>query len=298
MKARKFGWGAVFLLGLLLASSPLLSKAFAQASCYRPLCTDGSQPIYLAGQDGTNSGGPYGVCTNGTHGPGSLSHSLINCPAGSTLVSGAGLCRNNACGGGGCEERGICTDPHWPYYMPGNDGRDASGPTAGCSSDPQPFTNAMSHIVVHCPSGFNLVEGVGVCRRCPLIMAPGGVSTHITLRPDLVIRSAWLRTQASPAHVNALRRGTPYFACFTVANVGSAGSGPFRVGAGGLGMRVAPYQDHAGLAVGASRDGCIPYATTPPPGRYALGVSADSLRAVAESREDNNDATIPVIVIP
>lgn len=290
MKAR------LMLLVLLVAlgatafpvSPPVVTEAHAQASCYRQLCTDSRWPIY-AHRDGTNRTGPYGVCNSNSPPLAPASHTLTNCPAGSTLVAGAGLCHVDACGGG-CEHRGVCTDPRWPQYWAGHDGRDASGPTANCRS-PSRAPAPESHIVARCPAGFELVAGVGVCRRC-------AAATAAAPRPDLILRTAWLRTQTSAAHVTTLRRGTAYYACFTAANVGPAASGVFRVGGGGLGVPTAPFQNHASLAPGATRNGCLLYPTTPPPGTYRLVLSADSLRAVAETREDNNDATITVTVIP
>lgn len=287
----------VALAATVLPESPLFMGANAQSSCYQPLCTDGRWPNY-AYRDGVDSTGPYGACNSNSSPPAPMSHILAHCPAGSTLVAGAGLCHVDACGGAGCEHRSVCTDPRWPRYRAGHDGRDATGPTANCSSTssaPAP----ISHIVARCPSGFDLVAGVGVCRRCPLAMAPGGAPTPAPIaRPDLTLRTVWLHTQASSAHVTTLRRGTAYYACFTAANIGSAASGVFRVGGGGLGVPTAPYQNQAGLGPGATRNGCLLYPTTPPPGTYRLGLSADSLRVVAETREDNNDATITVTVIP
>ena len=316
--------GAMFLgvAGLVLLASPPIPKAAAQnASCYQPLCTDSVDNTYQPGQDGTNRGGPFGVCANQPVFLGPSSHQLDNCPAGTTLVPNAGLCRANSCTGGGsssCEERGLCTDAAYPYYLQGSD--DPGRQSAACGTAPQFFTNALAHVVTACPAGFTLVGGVGVCRRCSsmttttatttttrtittatvstntLIRPPGG---PIVLRlPDLVIRAAWLQTRTSPVHVTTLKRGTPYYACFTVANIGSGASGVFRVSGGGLGVPAAPFQDQAGLAASATRTGCLAYPTTPQPGSYQLGLTADSQHAVAEGREDNNDAVIPVTVVP
>ncbi len=127
-----------------------------------------------------------------------------------------------------------------------------------------------------------------------MMMAPGGI--RLTLRPDLTFRNVQLGSLAKPA--STVKNGQSYYVCFTVANIGAAASGPFRVGAGGLGVPVAPYQDHASLTAGASRDGCIAYPTTPPPGNYKLELKADSLNVVTESREDNNTRVIAVTVVP
>lgn len=122
------------------------------------------------------------------------------------------------------------------------------------------------------------------------------IGPSVILRPDLVIKSAYLRTPASSAPVEVLTRGQSYLACFTIANQGNAGSGPFRVGGGGLGVPTAPYQNHTALASDASRDGCLNYPTTPGPGDYTLSLTVDLLNSVAESREDNNTYNLCVAV--
>ena len=129
-------------------------------------------------------------------------------------------------------------------------------------------------------------------------MAPGATVPPSVARPDLVIRRAFLRAAPGGAPVSTIRRGQRYWACFEVANVGGAASGGFRVAGGGLGVPTAPYQDHAGLAVGASREGCLAYPTTPAAGTYSLGLSADSRNAVVEAHEDNNGASIRVQIVP
>ncbi len=116
--------------------------------------------------------------------------------------------------------------------------------------------------------------------------------------PDLTFRVTWLELPGSTVHVKAVHNGKPYLACFTVVNIGSAPSGTFRVSGGGLGITYNPYQDHASLAPGAGRQGCLKYPTTPAPGSYKLGIEADSQHVVHESNEGNNEAVIPVTVIP
>jgi hypothetical protein len=116
--------------------------------------------------------------------------------------------------------------------------------------------------------------------------------------PDLTFRVTWLQLPGSPVRVKSVHNGRPYLACFVVVNIGVVPSGPFRVSGGGLGLPTNPYQDHASLAPGASRQGCLTYPTTPPPGHYNLGLTVDSQHVVHESREDNNDAVIYVPVAP
>jgi hypothetical protein len=117
-------------------------------------------------------------------------------------------------------------------------------------------------------------------------------------RPDLTFRRTFLRAYPGGQVIDRVRRGNRYYACFVVANIGAAASGPFRVAGGGLGVPFNPFQDHAGLAPGATRLGCLLYPTTPPPGVYNLGLKADSLNAVVEANEANNTATIGVTVVP
>jgi subtilase family serine protease len=52
------------------------------------------------------------------------------------------------------------------------------------------------------------------------------------------------------------------------------------------------------LSPGASREGCLVYRVTPSPGSYRLGITADPLNGVRETREDNNTATLEVNVTP
>jgi CARDB len=117
-------------------------------------------------------------------------------------------------------------------------------------------------------------------------------------RPDLELRVAWLQAPVSNVLLTSIPEGKSYRLCFKVRNIGPVASGPYRVGAGGLGIPVAPHLDFAGLGSGATQSGCIRYPTTPRAGSYRLGVTADSLYAVAEIREDNNDYVVPVTISP
>ena len=269
----------------------LLSSTFvavAQDACYVHLCT-GAEPIYTG-----DSGTTYAVCQTDTAAPAGIAHSLVPCPAGTTLIPGSGICHRDSCdgrgAGGTCSYRAVCSRyPGFPHYT-----ADSPGPggvlSATCDADPTGL-NYRAHVVASCAEGSTLVPGTGVCRQCM------GSKTSSRALPDLIFKDAWVRTQLSPLRVKALRTAKPYLACFTVANIGAGASGGFRVGGGGLGVPVAPYQDHASLLPGAARTGCLTYATAPPPGAYRLGLTADSLNAVTELREDNNTATINVIVV-
>lgn len=273
----------LFILMIVGVVPFAVSSADAGDACTRQLCS-GSLPIY-AGRDGVGRDGvPYGVCRNDHSFLGPRAHSMVPCPTGTTLVALAGLCRVNSCDSGSCTYRGVCANyPGFPHYR-----GDGSGGTATCSNEPPPILNYRAHTIARCPSGWSLIPGTGICRQC--------ASTTPAPRPDLVFRSSWL--SVGTARVTTVRRGQAYQACFVVANVGGAASGPFRVGGGGLGIPTAPFQDHAGLGVGHSRTGCINYPTTPSVGSYTLGLTVDSLGAVSELREFNNTTTIPVTVVP
>src|SRR5262245_39973792 len=118
-------------------------------------------------------------------------------------------------------------------------------------------------------------------------------------RPDLVIGHLNVRPDVFPfIFGNQVKRGKPYLACFVVANIGPGPSGNFRVTGGGLGIPFNPFQNHAGLAAGASRVGCLQYPTTPPPGNYNLGLKVDSLNTVVETNEGNNTGVMPITVVP
>jgi subtilase family serine protease len=112
------------------------------------------------------------------------------------------------------------------------------------------------------------------------------------------MRVAWLQAPVRNVRIYEVPEGKSYRLCFKVRNIGPVASGPYRVGAGGLGIPTAPFIDYASLAPGMTRSGCILYPTTPPVGSYRLGVTADSVYAIAELREDNNDAVVPVPVVP
>jgi hypothetical protein len=136
-------------------------------------------------------------------------------------------------------------------------------------------------------------------QQTPPAQPSASAATRVAVsRPDLTFRRTFLRAYPSGQVIDRVRRGHRYYACFVVANIGAAASGPFRVAGGGLGIPFNPFQDHAGLAPGATRLGCLVYPTTPPPGIYNLGLKADSLNAVVESNEANNTATIGVTVVP
>jgi hypothetical protein len=118
-------------------------------------------------------------------------------------------------------------------------------------------------------------------------------------RPDLVIRDWRVIPDAQPwDNNNDVKSDQPYRLCYTVANIGTAAAGPFKVAGGGLGVAFNPTNSHGGLAAGASAGGCLYYPDTPAPGLYFLSVTADWTHIVAESNEGNNSRVEPITVIP
>ena len=242
----------------------------------------------------------HAACVGGTYNPAdgycysgaqpftnAMDHWQATCADGEMLDRASGICRPSSCGGSGlsCREAAVC--PSGTTYTGASSGQ-------GVCEHRGDF-GSVDHQLVPCSSGWTLDTSRGICRYCLALHVTG--SSPIILLPDLTFKAAWL---AAPdgATMKSIRRGRPYLACFIVANVGSAASGVFRVSGGGLGVATNPYQDQAGLAPGASRQGCLSYPTTPAPGSYQLGITADSQNVVHELREDNNDAGIRVVVVP
>jgi hypothetical protein len=123
--------------------------------------------------------------------------------------------------------------------------------------------------------------------------AVGGLAA----RPDLRLASVHLRTVDHVA-IPTVTQGQPYKVCFRVRNIGTVNSGPYRVAGGGLGIPTNPFADYPGVSAGGARSGCLRYPTTPRAGSYNLGIQADATNIVVEMREDNNNAVIPVTVVP
>lgn len=263
------GMGAA--LALFLAPPPALAQM-----CERPLC-DREDEAFT--RSGVRDGRPYGVCQGEPNWLGHRSHRLAECPAGWVLNTTSGLCVDGGCSGGCGQRRPVC--PWGTDFQ--REGENAEGRYAVCGSR-SGLGGYVSHQLVRCREGWRLVEGGQCEKECGFVSAP----VVDVLRADLVITSAQLRTRSGAAPPKTWARGQSYLACFTVANRGMRGSGPFRVSGGGLGVPVAPYQNHAALGPGDSRDGCLEYSTTPGAGSYKLVLTADSRHSVVESREDNN----------
>jgi hypothetical protein len=259
---------ALFLAALLFASA-----AFAQDACRIPACDRPGETYNAATQNCEhNAGFPTYA----------RSHRAATCRADETLDRATGMCVLNACGS--CEAQRLCPSG-WTYQRSGRDARGVYG-VCGHSSG-----TYQSHQVLRCAEGFTLNEARGICVGACRTATP-------TARPDLIIRRTFLRQVGGGPEVTSVRRGQPYWACFVVANVGTAASGPFQVSGGGLGVPTTPTQAHASLAPGGSRLGCLAYSTTPAVGTYRLGVSARAGAGVIETRTDNNSAVQVVNVVP
>lgn len=260
-----------FEIALVLTAAALLlailaaGEARGQPACDFPACR--GDETYRDGDCNSKSGFPTYA----------KSHRIATCPEGTTLNRTTGMCIS---GGTCCNERTLCAKG--TSYS--RSGSDRDGVYGVCESSGG--LGYRSHELVRCAAGWTLDTGRGVCRGECRVVVPSGRAL-----PDLTFGSLSLRP-------SVLHAGMSYYLCFTVANIGAAASGPFRVGAGGLGIPYSPFQDHASLAPGATRDGCIRYPTTPPAGTYTLGAKVDSLNAVAESNEGNNERTIGVVVGP
>jgi hypothetical protein len=268
---------ALWLALIIAAISAFTPAALAQSACSFPACNLRGERYDPA--TGNCESGPAPITL-------ARSHRIPYCKSDETFDRATGQCMLNACGGGGCEARVLCGRLRYS-----RSGRDSRGVYGVCESGPN-WLGYRSHELRRCPAGFTLNEARGVCvGNCTLATKPARL-------PDLVIRRVFLRAALGGAVVPRVRVGQRYYACFEVANVGAAASGPFHVGGGGLGIPVAPRQAHASLLPGGARVGCLLYPTTPPIGSYRLGIDADSLGVVTESREDNNGATLAVNVVP
>lgn len=242
--------------------------------CDFPLCAAGSN--YNGG--GTDSAGPYGSCKS-CNWWGFCSHTLNRCPTGSTLNLTTGNCTHNLCSGGCGGELPLC-DADERYT---GSGVDAEGVYGVCQHGPSGPGGYLSHQLKHCRVGWRLQTASGQCFKECL--------------PDLTLRRSFLRN-ASGSVVFVVPAYRPYFICVEVTNVGMASSVGFQVGGGGLGVAVAPVTSVVGLSPGATVVSCLRYTTTPSPGSYRVGVSADSTGFVSEANETNNGLIVPVTVVP
>ena len=264
----------------VILAAVIAGPARAQV-CERPVCAGGE-----TFHDGNCFSGPAPFTL-------ARSHYAARCREGETLDRGRGVC---VFGGACCDERPLCGGGE----RFARSGRDRKGTYGVCQSGSPP--GYVSHSIVYCAAGWTLDTGRGVCRgncRVTATPAPGGIVAKApTFRPDLTFRDAFIRATSTGPRTDTIRRGRQYYVCYTVANIGGALSGSFRVAGGGLGIPTLPFQNHPGLAAGATRNGCLVYPTTPPPGDYTLGIKVDSANVVTEMREDNNTQNLKIRIAP
>ncbi len=264
-------WSCLLVVGALLTPT----TAGAQ-TCDFPLCPSGSS--YAPG--GVDASGPFGVC-NSCNWWGFCAHELDHCPAGSTLNATTGQCTHNLCLGGCGGELPLCDAP---AVYDGATVDPWGGVYGSCKTGPAYPGGAISHELRYCRTGWSLQTATGQCFKNCLA--------------DLIIRSAYLRNDAGSV-VSSVRYGTKYSICVVVANVGAAWAGPsFRVGGGGLGVPVAPFTTIGWLGPTASVETCLLYPTTPSPGTWGVGVTADSTAVIAEYDNGNNSLNVAVKVTP
>ncbi|MEX0645330.1 MAG: hypothetical protein WD076_08465 [Parvularculaceae bacterium] len=271
-----------------IAGLALLTPAFAQR-CENPVCRSGE--TYERSPAGYEPA--YGTC-NHCNWLGHCSHYIAACPADSTLDVARGVCTLNICSSCGAELP-LC-DADETYT---GSGTSAEGVYGSCGRGPTGIGAYESHQLKYCREGWELQTATGMCRKICAVVGPivTPIGPGAILRPDLILRRAWLRNSKG-AVVKFVKAKEPYYACFEVANIGGAASGLFHVGGGGLGVPTPPEQAHATLAPGASREGCLSYATTPGIGTWRLVLKADSRDAIVETRNDNNERTLSVRVRP
>jgi len=260
---------------LCFALMTVASSAAAQ-TCDFSLCPSGSQ--YSLG--GVDPSGPYGSCTQ-CDWFGNCAHTLEHCPAGSTLNPKSGICTWDLCGGGCGGELPLCDAPS--RYT--GSGVDAFGGVYGvCTIGPDFPSWAIAHQLEYCRKGFQLDEKRGVCvKACSAA--------------DLILVKPFLLDEKGNV-VTTVRAGRPYSVCVEALNIGAGDAGLFKIAGGGLGVPFNPSAAVSSLAAGASFNVCLSYPTTPSPGAYRLGVSADSTGLVTESDETNNELIVNVTVTP
>lgn len=245
----------------------------AAQTCEFNLCSSGR--TYLGG--GTDWYGAWGSCGS-CNWLGYCSHEIVRCPAGSTFDLPSGQCTWNLCSGCG-GELPLCEAPS--RFT--SSGVDVRGPYAVCTRGGETWGAPIAHSVERCAEGWTLQPGSGNCRRNCL--------------PDLTIRRTFLRN-SSGAAVKAVSPYQRYFICAEVVNLGLAWAGASQLRGGGLGVSVNPTATIPALGPSAWTTVCLSYPTTPSPGTYRVGVTADAVLSVTESLESNNDALVTVPVLP
>jgi len=264
------------LLGLIIGTITIgICATSALGQCRFPACN----------RDGEHFNSETGDCESRSGFPTfAISHRVPTCPSGERLDRASGQCVLSACDDG-CEVNRLChRDEDYS-----RSGRDREGVYGVCESSGG--LGFKSHTPRRCPAGFTLNERRGVCVRCR-------AEPPRRVPPDLTIRRVFLRTTRSGPAVTSVAAGQLYYACFEVANIGAGASGRFLVSGGGLGVRGTPTVTQTSLPPGASREGCLVYRTAPSAGTYRLGITADPVNGVRETREDNNTTNLEVTVMP
>lgn len=258
--------------------------AVAAAECEVPACPSGD--TYRDGYCDSSSGPPTFA----------RSHTRAVCAAGWTLDAAKGTCTR-----GECCEKALCV----PGERYGRSETYRGRPYGVCESGPG-LGGVRSHTMRECEAGWDLDGSTGVCRKrgCGIAISPAGPivaprPAEVVRKADLTIRDWWVRPDAKSGNAsNEVKFGQKYQVCFIVANIGLAPSGSFTVQGGGLGVASGPVQHQAGMARGESREGCLDYPATPPPGAYRLIVTVDGPNAVDESNETNNSRSEEITVFP
>lgn len=266
---------------LLVAATAGLTATAGAEECEKRACASGE--TYRDGNCYHSAGFPTFA----------ESHYAAACPAGWTLDRARGMCLK----GGECCDRPLCGPGETFSRMETYQGK-VYGVCESSSG-----AGYRSHVRRECEAGWDLVAG-GRCKKrgCGVVISPAGPvvapgGAGVVLRPDLVIRDWWV-VPGGPKAPNKVKAGQKYQVCFVVANIGPVASGPFKVQGGGLGIPFNPTAAEAALAAGAAREGCLTYPTTPSPGNYNLGVTADVPNAVAESNEGNNERSEAITILP
>lgn len=280
--------GAAWRIGTLVAATAVATVgawagAAGAAACEKPVCPSGD--TYRDGFCYSRAGPPTFA----------ESRWRANCETGWTLDATRGICAQ-----GECCAKPLCPDGERFSRSETYRGR----PYGVCESGPG-IGGVLSHAMRECESGWDLDGTNGECRKrgCGPAIAVGGLivapqPAEVVHKPDLTIRDWWIQPRSPGVKTNEVKAGRKYQVCYVVANVGTAPSGPFVVQGGGLGVASGPTQRQATLAPTETREGCLDYSTTPPPGTYRLIVAADAPNAVDESNESNNGRSEAITVVP
>ncbi|MDP2273335.1 MAG: hypothetical protein Q8K32_21530 [Archangium sp.] len=181
-----------------------VASAAAAQTCDFTLCPHGWEyrPSTFSADEGTcHHCDWFGYC----------SHTINQCPEGSTLNQKTGLCTWDLCGGDGCGgELPLCDAP--ARYTGSN--VDWIGVYGVCTTGPNFPTWAIAHEVRRCRDDFELDTKRGVCvKTCALA--------------DLILAKPFLLNEKGTV-VTSVRVGQPYSVCVQVQNIGVEMRAPSR----------------------------------------------------------------------